>query len=76
MEATKGSAMEQRTKVGEFPLGRDKKGERGDGGPGLKEEEEGVGGEAEEEEDRRCPRCGFEDIRGLIEFTSSPDRPT
>lgn len=32
MEATKGSATEQRTKVGEFPLGRDKEGERGQRG--------------------------------------------
>lgn len=50
MEATKGSATEQRTKVGEFPLGRDKEGRRRQRGEKLK----GVGGEAAEE-DRAAP---------------------
>jgi len=38
--------MEQRTKVGEFPLGRDKKGERRRRGETVKEE---VGGEVEKD---------------------------
>lgn len=66
--ATKGSGgREQRTKVGEIPLGRDK-GAKGEGGERLK----GEGAEEETEEEDRAACRGPGDIRGLIEFTSSP----
>jgi len=51
-----------------------KRGRRDRGSRGLKGEEEvgELGDEAKEED----PRYGPEDIRGLIEFTISPDQPT
>jgi len=65
----KGSARKQRTKVGEFPLGRDKEEMRRQRGETERRRRSRAG--EVEKDDRGCPLWSPEDIRGLIEFTSS-----
>lgn len=70
----KGSARKQRTKVGEFPLGRDKEEMRRQRGETERRRRSRAG--EVEKDDRGCPSWSPEDIRGLIEFTSSLVGPT